>query len=69
MADDTRRPLFPELRFDTPGNAAISLHSLAEFARRGDVKVFRDGLDGTGKLILRLQLPGSSTVRKTEFRR
>ena len=56
---------FPELRFDTPGNAAISLSVLGEFARRGDVKVFQDGIDGTGKLCLRFELPGSRTVRRS----
>jgi hypothetical protein len=58
-----RPPLFPALNFDNGNNAAISLHILAEFARRGDVKVIHDGLDGTGKLVLRFRLPGSQTVR------
>lgn len=33
----------PELRFDTPNNAAISLHIMAELARRGELIVISDG--------------------------
>lgn len=58
-----RKPPFPALNFSNGNNASISLHTLAEFARRGDVKVIQDGLDGTGKMVLRIQLPGSETVK------
>lgn len=64
MSDDRTRPLFPELRFDNANNSAHSLRILGEFVRRGDVRVFQDGIDGTGKLVLRVQLPGSETIQK-----
>jgi hypothetical protein len=61
---------FPELRFDTGGNAAISMAVLGEYARRGDVKIKDEGLDPTGRLVLRIALPGSKTVvPRREFRR
>lgn len=69
MTDPTRPPPFPELRFDTPGNAGISLSVLAEHARSSRVRVHHRGLDATGKLILAVELPGSKTVKPREHMR
>lgn len=54
--------IFPELRFDNANNSAISLSVLSEHARRGNVRVISQGVDGTGKLRLTIDLPGSRTV-------
>ncbi len=69
MSDDVRTQPFPELRFDNGNNSSLSLHVLAEHARTGRVRVFHRGLDGTGKLLLAVELPGSSSVRPREYRR
>jgi hypothetical protein len=62
---------FPELKFDTPGNAAISLAVIGEHARRENLKVRNDGIDVTGRLVLRIELPGWKSVVKDrrEFKR
>lgn len=54
----------PALNFENGNNSALSLHHIAELCRRGDAKVFPGGVDGTGKLILRIELPGSKTVNR-----
>lgn len=69
MSDDVRPQPFPQLRFDNANNASLSLRVLGEEARTGRVKVFERGLDGTGKLLLAIELPGSGTVRRQEHRR
>jgi hypothetical protein len=66
MSDDARPQPTPQLRFDNGNNSSISLHVLAEHARTGAVRVFERGFDSTGKMILAVELPGSSTVRPRE---
>lgn len=69
MTDAVRPPPFPALNFTNGNNSAISLNVLAEHARTSRVRVHDRGLDGTGKLILAVELPGSNSVKPREFKR
>lgn len=54
---------WPPLKFDNANNASISLSVIAEHVRRGNVRVLTGELDSTGRLVVRLELPGSKTIR------
>lgn len=62
-------PPIPELRFDTAGNAQISLNVLAGLCGTGRARVVGNEVDATGKLRLSITLPGSETVRNKAPRR
>lgn len=66
MSDPVRPPPFPELRFDNANNSSTSLRVLGEHARTGRVRVFERGFDSAGKMVLAIELPGSSTIRPRE---
>lgn len=60
---------FPELKFDSGYNSSVSLAVLSAHARTDQVRVHNDGLDATGKLVLRFELPGmKSIVKRTHAR-
>jgi hypothetical protein len=60
---------FPQLRWDNGNNSSISFSILGEHARRENVRVVGHELDGTGRLVLRIELPGSKTVQPRAFKR
>lgn len=60
---------FDALRWDNANNTAMSFSILGEHARRENVRIVGAEIDSTGKLRLAIELPGSTSVRRREFKR
>lgn len=52
------------LDWSNANNATLSLRHIAELVRREEARVVPGGVDATGKLILRIELPGSKTMNR-----